>query len=195
MVAGAGCFGATGRLPMSQRPEIKTILIPVDGSEHSRKAALVGALIAAKFGARVILLHVLLHGIPLAIIDELARTYRVAPEALDTFKKASPAVYDFGLTVPASVIRPTAPADLLLEIGRRILETEKAAVEGQGVKAVDLVLADDDPAREILEVAKREHADFIVLGRRGLGALQGMLSGSVSTKVSHHATATVVSVT
>ena len=38
-------------------PEIKTILIPVDGSVHARKAALVGAAIAAKFGARVVLLQ------------------------------------------------------------------------------------------------------------------------------------------
>jgi hypothetical protein len=47
-------------------PEIKTILIPVDGSVHARKAALVGAAIAAKFGARVVLLHILLRNISLA---------------------------------------------------------------------------------------------------------------------------------
>ena len=58
-------------------PEIRTILIPVDGSVHARKAALVGAAIAAKFGARVLLLHVLLRNISLAKLYELAETQKI----------------------------------------------------------------------------------------------------------------------
>ena len=56
-------------------------------------------------------------------------------------------------------------------------------------------MEDDDPDDKILDAAKRENADFIVLGRRGLAACHGMLSGSVSTKVGHMASATVISVT
>ena len=92
-------------------------------------------------------------------------------------------------------MNPVASTELLVEIARRILETEKAVIEGQGVKSVDLVIEDDDTANKILEITKKEKADFVVMGRRGLGAFAGMLSGSVSTKVSHLAEATVVSVT
>jgi len=176
-------------------PEIKTILIPVDGSVHARKAALVGAAIAAKFNARVILLHVLLRNVSLAKIYELARAQKIPPDVLERFKPTAPAVYDFGLTVPARIMNPVAPTELLVEIGRRILETEKDVIEGQGVKNVDLAIEDDDAANRILEITEKEKADFVVMGRRGLGALEGMLSGSVSTKVSHLAQATVVSVT
>jgi len=180
---------------MISTPEIKTVLIPVDGSVHARKAALVGAAIAAKFDARVILLHVLLRNISLAKIYELARTQKVPSDLLEKFKPIAPALYDFGLTVSAGVVNPVASTELLIEIGRRILEMEKDVIEGQGVKNVDLVMEDDDAANKVLEIAKNEKADFIVMGRRGLGALEGTLLGSVSTKVSHLAQATVVSVT
>jgi nucleotide-binding universal stress UspA family protein len=152
-------------------------------------------MIAAKFSARVVLLHVLLRDIPLSRLDQLARSYNVPEEVLVRLKPSAPAIYDFGLTMPASVIHSAAPTDLLVKIGRCILETEKAVVEGQGVKTIELAMADDDAATKILEIAKKESADFIVIGRRGLGALQEVLSGSVSTKVSHLAPATVISVT
>ena len=114
---------------------------------------------------------------------------------MERFKSITPAVYDFGLSIPAGVINPVTPIDLLVEIGRRILETEKDVIEGQGVKNVAPVIEDGDAANKILEITKKEKVDFVVMGRRGLGALEGMLSGSVSTKVSHLAPATVVSVT
>jgi nucleotide-binding universal stress UspA family protein len=180
---------------MDTTPGIRTLLIAVDGSAHARKAALVGAMIAAKFAARVVLIHVLLRDMPVAKLYELARSYGVPQDALDRFKPIAPPVYDFGLTLPAGVIHPVAPTELLVELGRRILETEKAAIEGQGVKTVEPIIADADAAKKILEVAEKEKADFVVIGRRGVGALQGIVSGSVSTKVSHLASATVVSVT
>ncbi len=68
---------------MISAPEIKTILIPVDGSEHARKAALVGATIAAKFNARVVLLHILLRDIPITKIYELAQTKEIPSDVLE----------------------------------------------------------------------------------------------------------------
>jgi len=44
-----------------------------------------------------------------------------------------------------------------------------------------------DPATAILEVAEDEEVDLIVIGRRGVGRLQGVLVGSVSEKVARHA--------
>ncbi len=180
---------------MISMPEIKTILIPVDGSKHARKAALVGATIAAKFNARVILLHILLRDISLAKIYELPQTQEIPSDVLEKLQPVTPADFDFRVTLRTSGINPVATTALLIEVGRRILETEKNVIEGQGVKTVDLVMEDDDAASKIIEITKTEKADFVVMGRRGLGVLGGMLSGSVSTKVSHLAPATVVSVT
>ena len=49
-----------------------------------------------------------------------------------------------------------------------------------------------DPAEAILELARREKADAIVLGRRGRGRLSRLLMGSVSQKVASLAPCTVV---
>jgi nucleotide-binding universal stress UspA family protein len=40
-----------------------------------------------------------------------------------------------------------------------------------------------EPTEEILEMARRVHVDAIVMGRRGLGDLGGLVFGSVSHKV------------
>ena len=41
------------------------------------------------------------------------------------------------------------------------------------------------PAESIVAYAKAEEADLIVMGRRGLGSVSGLLMGSVSHKVAH----------
>jgi nucleotide-binding universal stress UspA family protein len=51
----------------------------------------------------------------------------------------------------------------------------------------------EGPAAEaILRVAAVEHCDLIVMGSRGLGMVQGLLLGSVSYRVLHHATIPVL---
>ena len=51
--------------------------------------------------------------------------------------------------------------------------------------SVRTVVHEGDPASAILAVAKEADADLIVMGRRGLGDLAGLLLGSVSQKVTH----------
>lgn len=174
---------------------IRTVLIAVDGSAHAHKAAIIGANIAAKFGARVILLHVLLRNVPLAKLYELAEKLRISSDVLEKLKPIEPVVSADELGLYSGAIDPVVPIGLLIEAGRRILESEKSSVEAQGVKDVSLSMEGGDAAETIVEIAKREKADLIVVGRRGLSAFQTMLSGSVSTRVAHLAEATVVSVT
>jgi len=51
----------------------------------------------------------------------------------------------------------------------------------------------EGPAAEaILRVAALENCDLIVMGSRGLGMVQGLLLGSVSYRVLHHATIPVL---
>ena len=48
------------------------------------------------------------------------------------------------------------------------------------------------PAEEIMEVASTHHADLIVMGAKGLGAIARFLLGSVSTRVVQHAHCSVL---
>ena len=53
---------------------------------------------------------------------------------------------------------------------------------------------DDDPAKAILRLVDTGKYDLIVMGRRGIGGLKGLLMGSLSHKVSNMADCTVVTV-
>jgi nucleotide-binding universal stress UspA family protein len=49
-----------------------------------------------------------------------------------------------------------------------------------------------NPAAEIMKVASKHHADLIVMGAQGLGAIDRFLIGSVSTRVMQHANCSVL---
>ena len=49
-----------------------------------------------------------------------------------------------------------------------------------------------NPAEEIMKVASKQHADLIVTGAKGLGAIARFLFGSVSTRVVQHANCSVL---
>ena len=48
------------------------------------------------------------------------------------------------------------------------------------------------PAEEIMKMAAKQHADLIVMGAKGLGAMARFLLGSVSTRVVQHASCAVL---
>jgi nucleotide-binding universal stress UspA family protein len=48
------------------------------------------------------------------------------------------------------------------------------------------------PAEEIMKVASKQHADLIVMGAKGMGAIARFLLGSVSTRVVQHANCAVL---
>ncbi len=62
---------------------------------------------------------------------------------------------------------------------RRLQQT---AQEGYGL-AIDIDLAEGDPATEILKVARQRHCDLIVMGTHGRTGLRHLLMGSVAERV------------
>ena len=54
------------------------------------------------------------------------------------------------------------------------------------------VRVDDDPARAIVEAAKEQQADVIVVGSVGMHGRKEFLLGNVPNRVSHNAPCTVV---
>lgn len=162
---------------------MKTIVVPTDGSDHADKAVSFAADIAEKYQARLVLLHVLLR-------NELPENLRHLAEV--EYKTESERI----VTVPQSGIsdKEVIPRALLEVVGRHILENATMAAKEKGVRDIETLVDDGDPASCILNCAKRQNADAIIMGSRGLGDLKGLLVGSVSHKVSHLATCTCITV-
>lgn len=66
-------------------------------------------------------------------------------------------------------------------ISDRILAKANALARARGAVKVETIKCAGDPAEALIKVGKKEHADALVVGRRGLGQL--LLLGSVSQKL------------
>jgi nucleotide-binding universal stress UspA family protein len=81
--------------------------------------------------------------------------------------------------------------DRAVDKARSTLEPAVQQLNVSGVEFTINIL--EGPAAEaILRVADAEACDLIVMGSRGLGMVQGLLLGSVSYRVLHHATIPVL---
>jgi len=74
-------------------------------------------------------------------------------------------------------------ADAAETVGRRTLQDAKQRAREAGVTSPKTNLVWGDPTQAIIETIRLEHADAIVVGRRGRGRLSGLLLGSVSQKL------------
>jgi nucleotide-binding universal stress UspA family protein len=85
----------------------------------------------------------------------------------------------------------TAHSINLGEVADSVLARAAARAQEGGVKA-ETHSRESDPAEAIIEVASAQNADLIVVGSRGLSGVQRILLGSVSSKVSEHASCSVM---
>ena len=79
--------------------------------------------------------------------------------------------------------------DVSKEIGNRILV--KAADRVKGTK-LERKMESGDPAKKIIQTAEEGDYDLIVMGGRGLGAIERFILGSVSDHVVHYANRSVL---
>ena len=77
------------------------------------------------------------------------------------------------------------------EVGRKLVEQSVQKLIEAGFTAEPLCQS-GNPAEMIMKVASKQHADLIVMGAKGLGAIARFLLGSVSTRVVQHANCSVL---
>lgn len=145
----------------------ETIVVGVDGSEASDKAVRIAADLAQKYGSDLHLVH--------------------SPQP-ETAIYASAAVAGF----PTVAEMPTV--EELDKAGQEVLKLAAGVAAEAGMAETKPHLLRGDPADELIDCAAMVGADLIVTGRRGLGNLAGLVLGSTSQKISHHAKCAVLTV-
>lgn len=144
----------------------KSILVPVDGSEHAKKALSVACQLARQEeGCTLHLVHV-----PEELAHETTLVWGIGAIAIE------------------------ASREELQEAGKQVVDRAAEAAREQGATNIETVIGQGDPARTILSEARRRGVEAIVMGSRGLSDLQGFVVGSVSHKVAHAADCTVITV-
>ena len=137
------------------------ILVGIDGSDHSRRALEMATNLARIHGSEVLVLHVVDRVEQPRAIRELAHLEHIPFEDEQARYLAGQALSDAMTRAAADEMR------------------------AKGVERIRPCVAEGRPARQIIELAKQENVDLIVLGSRGLGDIGSVLLGGVSHKVAH----------
>lgn len=147
---------------------MKRILLAVDGSDHSMRAASFAGELSYRFEVPVDVINVVPEGIP------------VVPGAVHEYAQLEH-VY-------------VTQRDLLKSLGSEVVAVAAAKVKEAGgdVEAREVMIG--SPAHGIVEFAERTGTDCIVMGRRGFGDMKGLLLGSVSHRVGHLIDVTLITV-
>ena len=102
--------------------------------------------------------------------------------------------YDGAQVVVVHVPATGSASDDLLPAppGEAVLRDAERRVRATGTPSVSFKALEGNPARAILAEVELCGADLVVAGRRGLGALDGVLMGSVSQRLTANAPCAVL---
>lgn len=165
--------------------DLESILVPTDGSEQADKAVELASDIAAKYDAGLTLVYVMSRG---PSLETLRSSIDMSQLTTTTQDEIAAEKHPVAEHMSSTFIPPVLSKTARTEIGNKVLARCQQIAGAKGVSSQKLVLLSGaDPARKILQVAKRKKPDLIVMGGRGLGGAAGLLTGSTSYKVNHSA--------
>ncbi len=144
---------------------ISKILVPVDGSKQSDKALEFACNLADKYDASLHIQH-----------------------TVET------TLHEHAMFLGSTGYAFQLNEDDIQQAGRKIIEAATKIIDEKNAKAAVTEITHGSPTENILQRAKDDDIDMIVMGSRGLSDISGILLGSVSHKVSHLADCTCVTV-
>lgn len=131
--------------------------------------------------------------------DHAREAIRTACAMADAFKARLhimhvPQVTGDTMMIGYSAVPLPPSADELAKAGEDALAAARAIAAEHGHGNATGVVRNGDPAHELVDYAKAENVDLIVMGRRGLGQFGALLVGSVTHKVSELADCAVLTI-
>jgi nucleotide-binding universal stress UspA family protein len=130
------------------------ILVPVDGSDPSNAAVELGLRLAKEWTSELIFCN---------IVD----TDRIMAES-------------------ASVVTggdPTPIIETMLASGEQLLSAASKEAKSAGLSTRTCLQREGNPVKGILDLAKREHVDLVMMGSHGRGGLSLLVMGSTTEGV------------
>jgi nucleotide-binding universal stress UspA family protein len=158
--------------------KIQKILVPVDYSEDSQRALQGGASLAEKYGAKLLLLHV----IPNAVDEVYSGGTELRSPTLSYYETMAPGVW---AKHPIIIDRVDTAHTELRDLADKHLKD---------ATPVQIKVAVGKPIEEILHVAREEQVDLIVMGTHGRTGVRHLVLGSVAEAVSRQAPCPVLTV-
>jgi nucleotide-binding universal stress UspA family protein len=146
---------------------IMRILGATDGSDAATRAVDFGARLTKDLRGHLKIINVVsLRDIPLEQLDEYSRSGQVTHQEAMTAES------------------------------RERLRIARQRVEAFGIPDVlyesTIELREGNAAETIIDAARRDNADIVIVGKRGLGRLSGLFLGSVSQKLVENAPCAVI---
>ena len=145
-------------------PNIETILYATDLSENSRLAFGYAASMAQRYGARLLVLHVL------------------EPVHPNTHVLLSSSMGETEWVHLQSDYEDSLSDHLGQEMGR-FCESLQTSKETANIRDEDLLVGKGSPAEEIIKMANERKVDIIVMGTRGYGIVKDALMGGTARRV------------
>lgn len=146
---------------------MKKILLAVDGSESSKKAAKEAANLASSLDAHVSLITVVTPNYSHNIETMEVSNADISIERMEQMKKQKQ------------------------KEGNQILNEAAQFLEKENIKVAKKVY-EGNPAEKICQVAEDEDYDLIVVADKGMGGIKRFFLGSISDKVVRHASTSVL---
>jgi len=111
--------------------------------------------------------------------------------SIKAIKKAADIAQKQSAELVVSNVQPTHTATSSASRAEKVFEPVKKELSGMELN-VSYKILEGNPAEEICKYAKREKFDLIVMGARGLSGVKKFFLGSVTDKVIHHSSVSVM---
>ena len=175
---------------------MKKILLAVDGSEHSQRAVELAADIATKYEAKLLILNVIDKS-PLNDAERRLAETEFSGKMGRLIADIDRINIDPGgrKGIEPIFARHIEISNLIrTKIGEGILGAAERDAQIKGVKEVELIQGNGDPADVILKTSKQHDANLIVIGSRGQSDFKSLFLGSASHKVANLSEVSVITV-